>query len=67
MTDSVEVTLGGDVGNLFLPLGKAVMVAFAVSSAQMILFGQWAKRRMRSFADPQSQQARVEDGGARSR
>lgn len=64
MTDTVEETLGGDVGNLFLPLGKAVMVAFAVSCAQMIVFGQWAKARMRSQADAITQ---LEDGGAQPR
>jgi hypothetical protein len=66
MTDSVEVTLGGDVGNLFLPLGKAVMVAFAVSWAQMIFFGQWAKARIRTFAA--DAETRLEDGpGAQPR
>lgn len=47
MTDSIEDELGGDWTNLFTPLGRVVLLLWAISCAQLAIFSAWAWLRVR--------------------
>jgi hypothetical protein len=51
MTDSIEVTLGGNWINLFKPLGRVVVLIWLVSCANLTVFNVWAKRRVKQLED----------------
>jgi len=49
LTDSIYDNLGGNVGNLFLPLGRASIVLFATSIILLITFSSWGKVSSRHY------------------
>lgn len=63
MTDSIAVQLDGDWTNLFLPLGRAVLLIWLVSCANLLVFKMWAKQRVKAFlADGEQWPSHAEEG-----
>jgi len=50
MTDTIDGRLGGDWTALFTPFGRVVLLLWAISCAQLVLFSAWARLRMRAHA-----------------
>ena len=45
LTDSIDENLGGNVSNLFLPLGWIAVGLFGASSILLVIFTSWGKVR----------------------
>ena len=43
LTDSIDENLGGNVGNLFLPLGWVSIYLFVASIILLMIFSSWGK------------------------
>ncbi|KAL3768770.1 hypothetical protein ACHAWU_006871 [Discostella pseudostelligera] len=50
LTDSIEENLGGNVGNLFLPLGWAAVGLFVGSIVLLYMFTSWGKNEAKKLA-----------------
>jgi len=51
LTDSIYDNLGGNVGNLFLPLGWVSVGLFAASIALLTIFSNWGKQQAKKLAE----------------
>lgn len=48
MTDRISDQLDGSWTNLFLPLGRIVLILWAVGVVNMVVFRAWAQTRVRA-------------------
>lgn len=50
LTDSIGDNLGGNVGNLFLPLGWASVTLFATAIILLVIFSSWGKHQAKKLS-----------------
>lgn len=51
LTDSIEDNLGGNIANLFLPVGWVAVGLFTVSIVLLGLFSKWGKKKAKRLAN----------------